>query len=614
MGRSGALSVLKQLRVWTLVVLALLFRDSQARHNHCCLAYSISPRGGIKAQTSRPPTLAGTRVSPWHAATPGVRGREGGGGGGLRSTAAASAPGGDGGGQAGLDERQEDEGKTGVQGQEAAFEWTRQWYPVVVMRDLEARDPRQPYPVKLLGESLVVWKDPKDDGWKAFTDKCPHRWAPLSEGRVNQETGRLHCIYHGWEFEGDGKCGSIPQANPDARDIAQNSNRQLMACATVLPTQVVQGKLWVWPDSSPEGVKASESVAPVVVPNLDLDNGDWGSNWYARDLAYGFDTLVENLVDPAHIPFAHHGVIGQRAQGSPMAIELEELAPGEEGFLTKPTGYSGRDLMRVSFRPPGLVYYENDYTKSLPFMAKGLPPPLRVVYWAMKKFNLDKRVAMERTDRDPSDRCLFYFIGYAVPTSPGRCRIFTRSPRNFFLQHPVIPRRWRNSLAGEHLGQHKVLDGDSTALHVQERYLLNAGQQGVKQPERTFYMPTQADVTIRAFRKWYNSRGGGGPPWAQGVDPSDLGPVLPREEILDRMVAHTKDCSACGKAYRVSGRVKKAAVGGALLFLTGAAVAPRGALALKLAAGALANAGLAVAMAKRQQEFVFVDYVHYDRE
>ncbi|CAN0379565.1 unnamed protein product, partial [Hapterophycus canaliculatus] len=54
----------------------------------------------------------------------------------------------------------------------------------------------------LLGEALVVWKDPGDGGWKAFADRCPHRWAPLSEGRVDQKTGRLQCIYHGWEFEG----------------------------------------------------------------------------------------------------------------------------------------------------------------------------------------------------------------------------------------------------------------------------------------------------------------------------------------------------------------------------------------------------------------------------
>lgn len=65
------------------------------------------------------------------------------------------------------------------------------------------------------------------------------------------------------------------------------------ACATVLPLKVAQGKLWLWPDSSPEGVKASETVSPAIVP--DLDTGDFGGQWYARDLAYGYDTLVENL-------------------------------------------------------------------------------------------------------------------------------------------------------------------------------------------------------------------------------------------------------------------------------------------------------------------------------
>ncbi|CAN0004615.1 unnamed protein product [Ectocarpus sp. 4 AP-2014] len=60
--------------------------------------------------------------------------------------------------------------------------------------------------------------------WRTFL-RCPHRWAPLSEGRVDQESGRLQCIYHGWEFEGDGKCGSIPQATPGSRETAQNSKR-----------------------------------------------------------------------------------------------------------------------------------------------------------------------------------------------------------------------------------------------------------------------------------------------------------------------------------------------------------------------------------------------------
>lgn len=41
--------------------------------------------------------------------------------------------------------------------------------------------------------------------------------------------------------------------------------------------------------------KESERVQPVTVPDLDLGSGEFGGNWYARDLAYGADSLIENL-------------------------------------------------------------------------------------------------------------------------------------------------------------------------------------------------------------------------------------------------------------------------------------------------------------------------------
>ncbi|CAN1298080.1 Protochlorophyllide-dependent translocon component 52, chloroplastic [Linum perenne] len=44
----------------------------------------------------------------------------------------------------------------------------------------------------VLGLHLVVWRDRKEDVWKGFADMCPHRLAPLSEGRVDQ-WGRLQC-------------------------------------------------------------------------------------------------------------------------------------------------------------------------------------------------------------------------------------------------------------------------------------------------------------------------------------------------------------------------------------------------------------------------------------
>ncbi|CAN0523482.1 unnamed protein product, partial [Scytosiphon promiscuus] len=48
----------------------------------------------------------------------------------------------------------------------------------------------------------------------------------------------------------------------------------------------------------------------------------------------------------------------------------------------------------------------------------------------------------------------------------------------------------------------------------QERFLAGANQQAVKRPESTYFMPAAADAPVRAFRKWYNSRGGSGPQWA----------------------------------------------------------------------------------------------------
>ena len=33
---------------------------------------------------------------------------------------------------------------------------------------------------------------------------------------------------------------------------------------------------------------------------------------YTRDLPYDYTALVENLLDPDHVPWSHHGVIGNR--------------------------------------------------------------------------------------------------------------------------------------------------------------------------------------------------------------------------------------------------------------------------------------------------------------
>lgn len=85
--------------------------------------------------------------------------------------------------------------------------WTRAWTPITPVSYL---DPSRPLPLMLLGQPLVIWRH-ATAGWLVMSDMCPHRLAPLSEGRLEAGGTRLACAYHGWEFNQAGTCTRVPQ-------------------------------------------------------------------------------------------------------------------------------------------------------------------------------------------------------------------------------------------------------------------------------------------------------------------------------------------------------------------------------------------------------------------
>lgn len=96
------------------------------------------------------------------------------------------------------------------------FDWYSEWYPIMPVCDL---DKRVPHAKRVIGLDVVVWWDRNECQWKVFDDSCPHRLAPLSEGRIDQ-WGRLQCVYHGWCFNGTGDCKLIPQAPPEGPPVS----------------------------------------------------------------------------------------------------------------------------------------------------------------------------------------------------------------------------------------------------------------------------------------------------------------------------------------------------------------------------------------------------------
>jgi pheophorbide a oxygenase len=109
-------------------------------------------------------------------------------------------------------------------------------YPVFAMESL---NPKLPQHVDLLGLKLVVWADSKGQ-WHCLEDKCPHRLAPLSEGRVEGDS--IQCCYHGWTFDASGSCTRIPQiSDPKAAATACASPK---ACVKAYPCKSEDGLLW----------------------------------------------------------------------------------------------------------------------------------------------------------------------------------------------------------------------------------------------------------------------------------------------------------------------------------------------------------------------------------
>ena len=176
-----------------------------------------------------------------------------------------------------------------------SFNWQKQWYPVAV---IDLLDPQKPHPTQLLGVDIVVWRN-GDNKWSVFEDKCPHRLAPLSEGRV-EDDGTLLCAYHAWRFDDTGACTDMPQANSVEEEERIKNNPRSKASAR--PSMEAQGLVWAWGEAGPDAKLESAMTPALLVHEIEgvgksgpAPGGGFRNHWQVRDMPYGWASFFENV-------------------------------------------------------------------------------------------------------------------------------------------------------------------------------------------------------------------------------------------------------------------------------------------------------------------------------
>ena len=475
--------------------------------------------------------------------------------------------------------------------QEAAADrsaWFKAWHPIAAVENL---DPAKPNALELMGERLVAWQPAPGAAWVVQADRCPHRAAPLTDGFVSRG-GEIVCAYHGYRFGATGACTAVTALSHDgaAEATARTSRR---ACVRTLPAREVAGLLFAWPDPASSDPHAdAEAAPPPPVPFAGFEDVlPKTARWYERYLPYDMGFHLENVLDPGHPFFAHHGVAGMDAAAA-VDMELEVVQDrGAAGFsvrMKQPGAPSAGGLL-IHFDAPCLVRYEPDVSVA--------------------------DAAGSATGRGHVDAHLTF---YSAPVRPGWTVHFSAS--SFVDRDTGKAAKVGSMLActdfmpawARHVVGHKFVAGDQVSM---ARATVAYAREG-RNWRSSYWLPSSADLGVVLFRRWMETHGGGPdipqlPPSVAGhgiVAPAaDTLGVTPAEValdsatvevLLDRYNQHTRHCASCRKALANSRTVavwaRALAIAAALAAFVLVTAAAQAALATTSAGGWTNHAALAV--------------------
>lgn len=155
----------------------------------------------------------------------------------------------------------------------------------------------------LLDQYIVLYRAP-DGAPVALADRCPHRFAPLSLGKLVD--GVVQCPYHGLRFGADGACvhnphGAVPAA----------------ARVSAFPLLERHGLVWIWM-GEPAGAD------PALLPDFSAIHDHERRAPVRGYLRVGcnYQLVTDNLLDLSHVAYLHT-LIGNADSSARNSFEMK---------------------------------------------------------------------------------------------------------------------------------------------------------------------------------------------------------------------------------------------------------------------------------------------------
>lgn len=223
-----------------------------------------------------------------------------------------------------------------------------EWYVVAFSNEVDATHPLLRH---CCGDRIVLFRVP-DGAPVALYDRCPHRGAPLSLGKIAD--GALQCLYHGFRYGASGRCVHVPSQTTIVPELSVRS----------YPVAERGGFIWLWPG-------AAEAADPALLPDcgeFGLDRAGWTAKPYVMvEIKANYSLLFENLLDTSHISFLHGTALdGGRMASSTFRIESEgkvvRIVRELKGDTPTPSNtrqYGLRDVKSFDRRLESIAYLPN---------------------------------------------------------------------------------------------------------------------------------------------------------------------------------------------------------------------------------------------------------------